>query len=477
MVYKNPLPRSNPEAQGISSSGILSFIEAVEKSKLELHSFMLLRHGKVVSEGWWYPYSAERPHMLFSLSKSFTSTAIGLAVEEGLLTVDDTVVSFFPEDLPETVSENIAKLQIKHLLSMSTGHAEDTTGYVVTQKHGNWVKAFLELPITYEPGTHFVYNTAATYMLSAIIQKTTGKTLLEYLTPRLFEPLGIEGAAWETCPRGINTGGFGLSIKTEDIAKFGQLYLLKGLWEGKRILTENWVDEATTSHISNGTAEDSDWAQGYCYQFWRCRNNAYRGDGAFGQYCVVMPEQDAVLAITSGLDDMQAVLNLIWEHILPSMNTSVLADEESTQKALEQKLSSLKLYPPKGQSSTNTSERISDKLYKLEENNHGIQSLSLGFNNDSCSFRILHNSGDQELTCGIENWTEGITSIFGGPSAVAASGTWCSENTFIITCQLIETPFCYTIKFNFDEEALTSTLSVNVSFDNKELQALHGRMA
>jgi CubicO group peptidase (beta-lactamase class C family) len=190
---------------------------------------MLLRHGYVISEGWWAPYSAEKPHSLFSLSKSFTSTAIGLAVEEDLLTVDDFVISYFPEDTPKEVSENLAKLRIKHLLSMSTGHDVDTTEHVVTKENGNWVQGFLELPIEHEPGTFFVYNTGATYILSAIIQKITGKTLIEYLAPQLFEPLGIEGASWESCPRGINIGGFGLSIKTEDIAKLGQLYLQKGM--------------------------------------------------------------------------------------------------------------------------------------------------------------------------------------------------------------------------------------------------------
>jgi CubicO group peptidase (beta-lactamase class C family) len=476
MLYNNQLSRSNPEAQGVSSSGILAFIEAVENNKLELHSFMLLRHGYVVSEGWWSPYSSEDPHMLFSLSKSFTSTAIGLAAQEKRLTVDDLVLSFFPEEAPEEVSDNLSRLRIKHLLSMSTGHAKDTTEYVTNQKHGNWVKAFLELPIDFEPGTHFVYNTAATYMLSAIVQKVTGETLLEYLTSRLFKPLGIEGAAWETCPRGINTGGFGLSVKTEDLAKFGQLYLQKGVWDGKPILTEEWIKEATASHISNGTDENNDWAQGYGYQFWKCRHDAYRGDGAFGQFCVVIPEQDAVIAITSGLDDMQAVLNLVWKHLLTSMQLSALAEEDSQKKALQEKLANLKLYPPKLQQEYKTSKMVSRKLYKIDNNELGVQSMSFIFNDDSCALKIWDVRGEHEINCGIEYWVKGTTVLFGNKSAVVSSGTWCDENTFMMTCRLIETPFCYTIKYHFNYEAILIELTTNVSFGPKELTSLKGKM-
>ena len=179
----------------------------------------------------------------------------------------------------------------------------------------SWVKSFLTHPVPFKPGTHFLYNTSGTYMLSAIVQKVTGKTLLEYLTPRLFEPLGIDKPTWETSPQGISCGGFGLSIRTEDIGKFGQLYLQKGKWNGKQLVAESWVEAATSRQIANGNNPNSDWNQGYGYQFWRCRHGAYRGDGAFGQYCVVLPEQDAVIVITAGVKDMQAVMNLILDKL------------------------------------------------------------------------------------------------------------------------------------------------------------------
>ena len=196
------LPRSTPEAQGIPSAAITAFLAAVEQHDCGLHSLMLLRHGHVVAEGWWSPYPPSAPHILYSLSKSFTSTAIGLAVAEGRLSVDDPVLGFFSAEAPRKPSANLAAMRIRHLLSMSTGHDHDTTEYLWKRRDGDWPRAFLTRPVAYAPATHFLYNTGASYMLSAIIQRVTGQTLLEYLRPRLFEPLGIEGATWQTCPRG-----------------------------------------------------------------------------------------------------------------------------------------------------------------------------------------------------------------------------------------------------------------------------------
>jgi CubicO group peptidase (beta-lactamase class C family) len=205
------LPRTSPEEQGVSSAGILAFIEAVGKSRHEFHGFMMARHGRVIAEGWWTPYRAALNHMLYSLSKSFTSTAVGLAVTEGRLKVDDTVISFFPDKLPAQVSDNLAALRVKHLLMMSVGHAKDSTPIIV--KEHDWVKSFLGLPIAYAPGSVFLYNSGATYMLSAIVQKVSGQKVLDYLRPRLFGPLDVRGMTWETCPLGINTGGWDLRFK------------------------------------------------------------------------------------------------------------------------------------------------------------------------------------------------------------------------------------------------------------------------
>ena len=365
-------------------SGHPGFLDAVQRSKPELHSFMFVRHGHVVAEGWWSPYGPQFNHTLYSLSKSFTSTAVGFAVAEGKLHVDDRVVSFFPNDLPENVSEHLAALRIKDLLTMSVGNAQEPTRPMVEQQ--NWVRTFLAWPIPNPPGTQFMYNSAATYMLSAIVQQVTGQKILDYLQPRLFEPLGIHGETWETCPRGINVGGWGLSIQTEGLAKFGQLYLQKGAWQGKQLLPAQWVDEATTFKIQQPLPakpsrpnDQNDWLQGYCYQFWRCRHNAFRGDGAFGQYMIVMPEQDAVVAITAEVSDMQGELDLVWDHLLPAMKAQPLPRDRPSEAQLQQTLASLTLAPPTGQSSSPTAASISGKTFNLDSNELGLQSASFAF--------------------------------------------------------------------------------------------------
>ncbi len=211
-------------------------------------------------------------------------------------------------------------------------------------------------------------------MLSAIVQKATGQTVLEYLRPRLFEPLGIEHPTWETSPEGISTGGYGLSIRTEDIARFGQLYLQKGQWQGKQLVPAAWVDAATARQTSNGSSPNSDWDQGYGYQFWRCRHNIYRGDGAFGQYCIVLPEQEAVIAITSGVKDMQAVLNLVWDNLLPAFKPSPLAPDEATRTKLEQTLKNLSLRPQEGSASPAP---VLNKKYVFAANEHKLEAITL----------------------------------------------------------------------------------------------------
>jgi len=215
------------------------------------------------------------------------------------------------------------------LLTMSVGHDANLV-LQARRTENDWVKAFLSAPVAEKPGTEMMYNSMATYMLSAIIQKVTGEKLIDYLTPRLFRPMGITGITWEECPQGVNTGGWGLSVKTEDMAKLGQFFLQKGKWNDRQLLPESWIEEATTSHIASlpsGTTranlkmkpDDSDWLQGYGYQMWRCRHNAVRADGAFGQYIIILPEKDAVIAITANVSDMQVEINLVWEYLLPAL--------------------------------------------------------------------------------------------------------------------------------------------------------------
>jgi CubicO group peptidase (beta-lactamase class C family) len=469
-----PLVRAEPETQGVSSAAVLKFVKGVDQNIQELHSLMLLRHGAVVAEGWWSPYAAERPHYLFSLTKSFTSTAVGMAVAEGHLTVDDPVLSFFSDQAPAKPDKNLKAMRVRHLLSMSTGHAEDTTGRMTTQK--DWVKGFLALPVEHTPGAPFVYNSGASHMLSAIVQKVTGMKLVEYLQTRLFGPLGITKPKWDECPLGINIGGWGLSLKTEDIARFGQLYLQKGMWNGKQLLSPAWVEEATKKQVSNDNEQNIDWKQGYGYQFWRCRHGFYRGDGAFGQYCIVMPEKDAVLAITAGVDDMQSVLNLVWKHLLPAFAAEHLPADPARQKALSRKLTSLAHLPPAGSNLPAAAEKVTGSTFVFEPNAQKVKSIAFEFTEAGCTLTVQALRRKHQVQCGYGEWLAGKAPLLGRTSQyVFASGTWNEEETFVILLRFIETPFYHTLTCRFAGDQVKIEMAANVAFGPKEIAPLVGK--
>lgn len=480
------LPRSAPEAQGIASAAVLGFVEAVEQRGLALHSMMLLRHGHVVAEGWWQPCAPDVPHMLFSLSKSFTSTAVGFAVTEGLLSVEDHVLQFFPDDAPADPAANLKAMRVRHLLTMTTGHEEDTLPRLTRQQNGNWVRAFLAAPPEREPGTYFVYNNGASYMLSAIVQRVTGMTVLDYLEPRLFAPLGITGATWEQSPQGINTGGWGLKAKTGDIARFGQMYLQKGMWNGQQILPKAWVEEATRYQVDNSNQGNPDWQQGYGYQFWRCRHNAYRGDGAFGQFCVVMPEQDAVLATTAGLQDMQAVLNLVWERLLPAMQPGALAEDQAALAQLTEKLANLALLPQTGNASSPMAARVAGKTFRMDDNELQIKAMRFDFDGERSILSLRDERGEHQVQCSSGAWRKGTTTLSSGgppslnnhaPQPVAASGAWTADDTYTAQICLYETPFIYTLACRFADDQVFVNMRQNVSFGPTEWPQIAGRVA
>ena len=476
------LPHSAPEAQGISSSAILSFLEAVAENPGELHSFILVRRGNIIAEGYWSPYTAGRQHLLYSLSKSFASTAAGFAVQEGFLSLDDPVLKFFPDDAPAEIAANLAAMKVRHLLMMGTGHETEPAFWQCPDD--NWAKWFLAAPVEHEPGTHFLYNTAATYMVSAIVKKATGKDIVEFLLPRLFAPLDIAEPVTERDPRGIPFGGSGLYLTTNDIAKFGQMYLQKGLWAGERLLSEEWVDTATSKQISNGDGSENDWAQGYGFQFWRCRHGAYRGDGAFGQYCVVLPEQEAVIAITSGIPDMGRILNLIWERLLPAMQSTPLPDDTDAAETLHQRLSHLAIVAPVGAATSPIAAQVSGKTFRFPENEQKIESVRLDFTGDRATLAVRDAEGDHSLEIGMGNWREGATTFLMkrlwwrqapfDALVVAAQGAWTDENTFTAKLCLLSTPSCPTLTFAFAGENLTLTVRGNIGFGPAEQAPIEG---
>jgi CubicO group peptidase (beta-lactamase class C family) len=312
------LPRSTPAEQGVDVSGIDAFVAALAPMPdVELHSLMVLRHGHVVAERWWWPYRPDAPHHLYSLSKSFTSTALGFAVAEGLVDLDATVLSYFPEFDPRVTDSRSRSTLVRHVAAMASGHADETIDEAIEAGGGDMTLGLLLLPPEHEPGTFFAYNQPCTNALAAIIERVSGESLTEFLRPRLFEPLEISPYGWWPDAVGRAQGFTGLHVTTSAIAKLGQLYLDGGRWQGRQLLPPGWVETATRRRISTNQ-ENPDWSQGYGFQFWHSRHG-YRGDGAFGQYMVILPEADAVVAITSQSPDMQGVLDRLWDHLLPAL--------------------------------------------------------------------------------------------------------------------------------------------------------------
>jgi CubicO group peptidase (beta-lactamase class C family)/predicted glycoside hydrolase/deacetylase ChbG (UPF0249 family) len=448
------------------------FLDTIQKSKSEFHSIMVLRHGKVVAEGWWNPYSANLKHTLYSVSKSFTATAIGFAVTENKLSVDDKVISFFPDDLPQEISPNLQELRIKHLLTMSVGQDKEPNKIRARE---NWVREFLEAPIDHVPGSRFLYNSMATFMLSAIIQKVTGQTVLEYLKPRLFAPLGIIGMDWENNSRGVNVGGWGLRLKTEDLAKFGQVFLDKGKWKGKSILPASWIDEATTMKIMQNPdapqskRDSSDWLQGYCYQMWRSRHNSFRADGAFGQYILVLPEKDVVIAITSETPNMQAQLDLVWKYLLPAFTPDALPADKRSAKALKSKLSSLAISPKSGINNSSMEASLSGKTYAMISNDRKLQSIALSFKAGTCVLTLDTDSTDYHVSFGATHAIISETGKFGPylvagalhnriglpPFKISGSYAWKDEKTLELLVRYIESPHHETITCTFEGDYAT----------------------
>ncbi len=475
------LMRGTPESRGVRSQSIIELLEAFDTEKVELHSLMIARNGAVIAEGWWRPYASELKHVLYSLSKSFTSTAAGMLVDEQRLDLDAKVASFFPEYLPASPSELLLRMRVRDLLSMSTGHDQDTLLALVDQEAVPWPQAFLAQPVVHEPGTHFLYNSGATYMVSAIVQKITRETLISYLTPRLFLPLGIEDAEWEVCPQGVCTGGWGLSIKTEDILKFGLLYLNKGVWNGKRLLSSEWIKDATSIQISNGDGGENDWAQGYGFQFWRCRNNCFRGDGAFGQYCIIMPEENAVVAITAGQGDMQKVLNLIWQHLLPAFENSTIEADLAANIELSARLAEVTLRYERGAALPESPGLQHFGIHVTADNTAGIQHIEFACQSGAIWLTVRDRIGEFVLNIGTDaSWLYGTTRL-GAMALVsshdrryAATGGWTSPKQFEARVAFIETPYTATVKLTLEGDVCSFRYVQNVRFGGDDPSPVTG---
>lgn len=468
--------RATPESQGLSSQAILDFIQGCEEETDAVHSFIIWRHGKLVSEGWWAPHGPDTKHIMHSMSKAFTSTAIGFAIEEGLFSLDDTVVSFFPEKAPKNPSNYMGNIRIRQLLTMSTGHLTSASNLMRVAEDGDWVKSFFEQEPEMKPGSYFLYNSGATYMLSAILQKVTGEKMVDYLKPRLFEPLGIENVVWEECPMGINVGGWGMFITTEDILKLGVVYSQKGMWEGERLLSEDWVALATSKQVSNGYSPNSDWDQGYGYKFWQSRHG-YRGDGKWGQFCFVLPEQDAVIAVTSGNSDMQKIMNLVWDNLLAGMGDKALPESAKLTEKLKARSAGLNLFNVKERKVLPAMNRISKSKYVMKDNHTGVDSMKFSLKKGGLQIQTVDTLGSQKVDVGFGSWNYTELEVDGigtGPQKVAIRGAWLSPNTIEIYYSFYERCLLTRKTFQFEGDALIVEQETSVDYFSEPLPRLVG---
>jgi CubicO group peptidase (beta-lactamase class C family) len=475
-VSPDGLSRSSPESQGVDPRAIPSFLDDVAALGLELDSFMLYRHGQVVAEGWWWPYRADRVHMMHSLTKSVMVSGVALAMEEGRFGVDDKVISFFKDDLPAKIDDKLAAMTVRDLLTMRTGHAVETSGALWRPIHTSWAAEFFKIPIVYQPGTKFVYTSAASYMLSAIVTKTTGQPLRDYLEPRFFKPLGIRGLQWDLDPSGkINPGGNGLSWTTADSLKLGAVYAQNGMWEGRRILPAKWVREASTAQVETGE---------YGYQWWLGPNKAYYALGLFVQMSIVFPEHDAVLAVTAAINGSKLLLPTLWKHFPAAFGDPTPVDAKADQ-TLRERCSELRLLPQLTHTTSAAARRISGRTFEVASNEDDVRSLRFEFAASHCIFSLTDARGEHQVKVGLRDWIEGDTGMTGNKlhheyqpdvMRVVAGARWVDEQTFEMTWQFVESAFRDRVVCRFDGDSMTLDRSVNVNEEATKLATLHGKL-
>ena len=339
MNYRKPFEACSPEEVGIRSEDILSYIEALEASQTEMHGLMIMRHGKLCAQGWWAPFGPNVRHGLQSHTKTYAATAVGIAYTEGLLRLNERLIDIFPEESPAQPSENLKLLTVRDVLCMGCGM--DTMPF----NSPDWIREFLHTPVNHKPGTTYMYNSTGSTLLGAIVRKKTGLGLHDYLTPRLFNKIGVDpdNLRWMCMADGMEVGGGGLFATTEDNFRLMKLYADGGVWEGERILSEDYVKLATTNQNDSATEslnnpEATDNFLGYGFQIWMCKpKGAYRADGAMGQFTIVLPEQDMIIGITEtavGAHWAQSTLDITWDFLDRITDSEPLPEDEAASIAL-----------------------------------------------------------------------------------------------------------------------------------------------
>ena len=463
----NELPRSTPEAEGVPSKAIIALFDSLTTlPQTDIHSVMVLRHGKVIAETYPAPFAPEYRHTIFSCSKTFVGAAVGLAIADNRLRLTDRVGAFFPELLPDSVSDNLAAMTVRDLLTMTSGI---TTDWNMRNQTPDWTRTYLSKPVK-TPGKKFEYDSICSYLLSAIVQKVTGMTLLDYLKQKLFTPMNITEVAWEISPEGVNTGGWGVYIQSESLAKFGLLLLNHGVWEGKQLLPASWVEQMTSKQMEAG---DED----YGYQMWQCEYpGAVRLDGALGQYVLIIPDKDMVVVITEcTLINGNTQRRQVWNHLLPRVKDAPLTPGKD-YKLLQKKQTAYQLPLVQGKVTSSVAPEYADKRIALEQNKYGWQSLSLQFKPKEVVMTVTDKEGaTYDLLFGYKQWLKtsitayppySITPVdafkgIEGPFWVAGSYAWPSSATLQLKAHYVNWISALGITFRFEGDHVALNVTEN----------------
>lgn len=399
----NELPRSTPEEQGVPSKALIALFDSLHALPLtDMHAVVVMRHGKVIGEMYPKPYAPEYRHTMYSCSKTFVGIAVGLAIEDNRLRLDDRVAAFFQEQLPDSVSKDLASMTVRDLLTMASGVKPD---WNMRSRGKEWIRTFLSKPVV-APGTQYAYDSMVSYMLAAVVQKVTGKKLTEYLQERVFTPMNVTEWAWEESPEGVNTGGWGVHIQPESMAKFGQLILNEGRWEGKQLVPAEWIREMCKKHRETGR-------EVYGCHIWHCggHDGAVRADGALGQYVISVLDKDMVVVMTEAtLGNGRDQRRLIWDVLLPEMKDEPLPANKKDYQKLLKKQEGYKLAEVKGKASSAFASNWENKIIELGKNTFGWKSLKLNFGKKQVTMTVTETNGKSyELPFGYQQW---ITTTF-----------------------------------------------------------------
>jgi CubicO group peptidase (beta-lactamase class C family) len=430
------MEHSSPASVGIDEGAVTALADAIDAKGLGVHGLVIARHGRVAAEGWWHPYQPDEPHMMFSVSKAFTSMAVGIAIEEGLLRLDEPTHDIFPEH------REIPGQTVRDLLTMRSGHRLDVFDVFRALPERDWAELFFESPAPYEPGTHFVYSTAATYVLAAALVRRSGTSLTAYLGERLFGPLGWPTPFWELDARGIEHGGTGLKLTTGQLAQFGQLLLQRGQWEGRQLVPAAWVDQASAHQTRNPWFGSHESEIGYGFQLWRS-SHGFRADGMCGQFAVVVPELDLVVATTSGAADANRILTAIWSELLPGVDPAFAPTREPDGAAFA--LAGRRVPEPGFDDPDAAAEAsLAGRGFTLPRNASGIERIALGFDDDTVTIELAGEGlGERRIVAGRREWLPGriASPLESLPEVPCAARAGWSGGALEVHLQLTGTPF------------------------------------